>query len=81
MSNHLPECIYKPEKIDWARDIVERGNPCVCVQLHACEKRVLDAARKTVERRKTTCDMECCHVGNAVLDGALAAIDALKEKP
>ena len=47
----------------------------------------LDAARKAVGYRKTPCDLnycycdlDCCYVSNAVLDGALRAIDALKEK-
>ena len=43
MSEHLPECIYKPENIDWPKGIKWGGSPCICPSLRACEQRVLDA--------------------------------------
>ena len=45
---------------------------CCCSRLRACERRVLDAAREAVERVSTLFEP---------LGPALAAIDALKEKP
>lgn len=40
MSDHLPECIYKPENIDPVKGIRWGGSPCVCDQLRAIEQRV-----------------------------------------
>ena len=35
MSQHEPECIYKPENIDPAKGIRWGGRPCICEQLRA----------------------------------------------
>ena len=117
MSDHLPECGYKPCNCGYEDD--PRGNwaghlrcshvPCICAALRACEQRVrkeesrkvigsvslaaigeanvqqyqrgyvagLDAAREAVVA------VEPWHTQALLLkrEDALAAIDALKEKP
>ena len=35
MTDHEPECIYKPEYIDAAKGIRWGGSPCICEQLRA----------------------------------------------
>lgn len=40
MSDHLPECIYTPERFDPEQNIVWDGKPCICDRLRACEQRV-----------------------------------------
>ena len=98
MTDHLPECIFKPENVDSAKGIRWGGRPCICDELRACEQRIgnvisaslvggydwrhgylagLDAAREAVA------DMVIKTAGNsaATVDQALAAIDALREKP
>ena len=65
---HLPECWLSDGKFDAL---------CLCERLRACEQRVLDAALEAVA------SMVIETVGNsaATVDQALAAIDALREKP
>ena len=50
MEEHLPECIYAPEKFDTEQNIVWGWKPCICDALRACEQRVLNAAFEAVER-------------------------------
>ena len=69
MTEHEPEC--------WFRGcthphVCGRCRNCICDELRACEQRVLDAAREAVERVSTLFEP---------LGPALAAIDALREKP
>jgi len=76
---HLPECLLsRPRSVD--------DCSCVCHLLRACEQRVLDAARKAVAGLRTYGDH-----GEVIppdeeaaviyVTDALAAIDALREKP
>ena len=39
MSQHEPECIYKPENIDPAKGIRWGGSPCICEQLRGAYSR------------------------------------------
>jgi len=73
MTDHLPECEFTDEA-HWP----EPAGICICAPLRACEQRVLDAARAAVDAEPKE-DGGYCHVVH-VCD-ALAAIDALKEKP
>lgn len=81
MNNHLPECYQSEGK--W-------GGGCICVRLRACEQRVLDSAREAVEtldpllaveKHKGGYDCCGCDTPDKLLYDALAAIDALREKP
>ena len=45
MTEHLPECIFKPENIDSAKGIRWGGRPCICDELRACEQRVREEER------------------------------------
>ena len=65
MSDHLPECLHDD-------DTYGLRGLCICDELRACEQRVLDAAREAVERVSSLLQP---------LGPALAAIDALREKP
>ena len=40
MTDHLPECIFKPENVDSAKGIRWGGRPCICDELRACEQRI-----------------------------------------
>ena len=68
MNNHLPECYQSEGK--W-------GGGCICIRLRACEERVLDAAREAVNSMV----IETAGNSAATLNQAVAAIDALREKP
>ncbi len=73
MSKHLPECHR------WFANMPEDGCPA-CEMFRACEQRVLDAAREAVEALTT--DLALSDQDTVVYRAdALAAIDALKEKP
>ena len=83
MSDHLPECLHDD------RTYGLRGL-CICDELRACDQRVLDAARAAVEALEPLLDVEkrnggydCCGctTPGKLLADALAAIDALREKP
>ena len=39
MTEHEPECIYKPENMDSAKGIRWGGRPCICEQLRAAYSR------------------------------------------
>ena len=65
MTEHLPECLHDD-------DTYGLRGLCICDELRACEQRMLDAAREAVERVSTLFEP---------LGPALAAIDALREKP
>lgn len=78
MTEHLPECPWPDEPC--GHEPMHDRQPlfcvaclteCDCVRLRACEKRVLDAAREAI---RIADRIRCA-------DDALAAIDALKEKP
>ena len=79
MTDHLPECIYAPEQFDTEQNIVWGWKPCICDALRACEQRVLDAAREAV----AALQIGVLTTGTLLLkrEDALAAIDALREKP
>lgn len=85
MSDHLPECwYYDPAKTPAVA--VNDGWPCICNRLCACEQRVLDAAREAVNGLPVYDDhgaLKPFKPETAVIYAmdALAAIDALKEKP
>ena len=66
MTEHLPEC--------WAKDPSDPPAWCICDELRACERRMLDAAREAVAA------IEIAVVGNsaAAIDQAIAAIGALR---
>jgi len=69
MTDHLPECgVSFPCGV--CGNLSNRR--CTCDALRACEQRTLDAAREAVERVSTLFEP---------LGPALAAIDALREKP
>ena len=79
--SHLPECWLSEGKFDAM---------CICDRLRACEQRVLDAAREAVVALKPRLKVEkykggydCCGCSTTydLMKDALAAIDALKEKP
>ena len=85
MSNHLPEC---PGNLGVGQ---MPDGPCTfCDMLRACEQRVLDAAREAVVALKPWLEVEsykggydCCGCSTTydLMEDALAAIDALREKP
>jgi hypothetical protein len=77
MTEHPHECIYTPEQFDPEQNIFWGGKPCICEELRACEQRVLIAAREAVMQALGPMD---CEDPDQYLT-ALAAIDALKEKP
>lgn len=88
MNDHLPECYQSEGK--W-------GGGCICVSLRACEQRVLSLklvglgvliAQRARERaldaaREAVDSMVIETAGNsaATVNQAVAAIDALREKP
>lgn len=88
MNNHLPECYQSEGK--W-------GGGCICIRLRACEERVLSLklvglgvliAQRARERaldaaREAVDSMVIETAGNsaATVNQAVAAIDALREKP
>ena len=83
MSDHLPECpagyvadlcttdIDPVLQEPTCNHCVGQGCICICNRLRACEQRVLDAARDAVWWSQD----------ESMPDAALAAIDALREKP
>ena len=86
MTDHLPECPWPDKPCGPDHEPMHDRQPlfcvaclteCICDRLRACEQRVLDAAREAVA------DMVIRTAGNsaATVDQALAAIDALREKP
>ena len=108
MTDHLPECIFKPEYVDSAKGIRWGGRPCICDELRACEQRVLslnpvalgvliaqrareralDAAREAVAaipadykiRGEFETYSPYAEGRSDFKDGALAAIDRLREE-
>ena len=48
MTDHLPECIFKPENVDSAKGIRWGGRPCICDALRACEQRVAEETEATM---------------------------------
>lgn len=54
MSDHLPECIYTPERFDPEQNIVWDGKPCICDRLRACEQRVREEDRALIAVEQTT---------------------------
>ena len=78
MNEHEPEC--------WCRGcthphVCGRCRNCICDELRACERRVLDAARDAVETVwADDPSWDGTNWNNALYD-AIAAIDALREKP
>lgn len=77
MMDHLPECRKVVGVDDNGTTWVRLGERCVCDQLRACEQRVLDAAREAVDSMV----IETAGNSAATVNQALAAIDALREKP
>ena len=67
---HLPECWLSEGKFDAV---------CMCDRLRACEQRLLDAAREAV----AALQIGVLTTGTLLLkrEDALAAIDALRDKP
>ena len=89
MTDHLPECGYSPGQPGFGG--INSGipstqpylapSPCICDRLRACEQRVLDAARDAVEAVwADDPSWDGTNWNNALYD-AIAAIDALREKP
>lgn len=85
MSDHLPECPG-----NWGVGQMPDGPCTFCDMLRACEQRVLDAAREAVVALKPWLEVEtykggydCCGCSTTydLMEDALAAIDALREKP
>ena len=85
MTEHLPECPHSEPALSPGFLVM-----CICDRLRACEQRVLDAARAAVEALEPLLDVEkrnggydCCGctTPGKLLDDALAAIDALRQKP
>lgn len=73
MTDHLPECgVSFPCGV--CGNLSNRR--CTCDALRACEQRVLNAAREAIRNRE---DGE--YFPWAQVEIALAAIDALREKP
>ena len=73
MTEHLPEC--------WAKDPSDPPAWCICDELRACERRMLDAAREVVEEM----DLHGCHPYrfpdcNCLGPQVIAAIDALRKE-
>ena len=68
MTEHLPEC--------WAKDPSDPPAWCICDELRACERRMLDAAREAV----ASISGQGVFVPRIYKHVALTAIDALKEK-
>ena len=92
--DHLPECpaplcdYFDPNGKCMGYEDCE--HLCCCAALRACEQRVLDAAREAVVALKPRLKVEkykggydCCGCSTTydLMADALAAIDALKEKP
>ena len=78
MSDHLPECLHDD-------DTYGLRGLCICDELRACEQRMLDAARQAVEaelgwEEPDPSDDSKPHTAIWKFR-ALAAIDALREKP
>ena len=82
MSEHEPEC--------WCRGcthphVCGRCRNCICDELRACKQRVLDAAREAVQAElgwEEADPSDDFKPHTAIWKfRALAAIDALKEKP
>lgn len=81
MSDHLPECGYKPCNCGYEDD--PRGNwaghlrcshvPCICDRLRACEKRVTDQVNR--EWAEISVDDEV-RIWNEALDAAREAVAA-----
>ncbi len=69
MSNHKPECLHEYPDLP----------VCICDEISACEQRTLDAAQEAVDRLPAHGRV----AGALAVDKAkaLAAIDALREKP
>lgn len=38
-SRHEPECGYKPENIDWEKNVRWGGSPCICQKLESAYMR------------------------------------------
>ena len=86
LMEHLPECALS-DNTNWPSWEVDC---CICDRLRACEQRVLDAAREAVVALKPRLKVEkykggydCCGCSTTydLMKDALAAIDALREKP
>ena len=73
MTEHLPECPHSEPALSPGFLVM-----CICDRLRACEQRVLDAAREAVAALDIGRDVR---FSVDVQADALAAIDALKEKP
>lgn len=72
---HLPECPRRGDDSGYYCCAFCDGYECICDQLRACEKRVLDAAREAVDalpKMKIAGNFPLCDI-----DEVLAAIDAL----
>jgi len=96
MTDHLPECIYTPERFDPEQNIVWDGKPCICDRLQACEQRSYTlgievgkhdgwvaghAAGVLAARNAVATAPRHYWVGWAIeVDVALAAIDGLMEE-
>ena len=76
----LPRPDGEEHDMDPAHDLCLGDDPCICIQLNACEQRVLSAARDAV--MALTTDLALSDQDTVVYRAdALAAIDALREKP
>ena len=79
MTEHLPECFASLCECDDTHfKSIDCDFSCICPSLRACEQRVLDAAREAVAALDIGRDVR---FSVDVQADALAAIDALKEKP
>ena len=76
LMEHLPECALS-DNTNWPSWEVDC---CICDRLRACEQRMLDAAREAVAGLPEVAGWtgELAIIRKPI---ALAAIDALKEKP
>ena len=90
MSKHLSECFASLCECDDTHfKSTDCDFNCICPSLRACEQRVLDAAREAVVALKPWLEVEtykggydCCGCSTTydLMEDALAAIDALREK-
>ena len=72
---YLPRPASEQHDMDPPHALCLGDDPCVCIQLVACERRALDAAREAVD------GLDKYVHGQISAADALAAIDALREKP
>lgn len=78
MTDHLPECEC------YTKVHAHKCALCICDRLRACEQRVLDAAREAVVNADPYWKVETDEDESVFVmevTSALAAIDALQEKP